>query len=132
MKKWIAVGAVVLNFVGSILVFVSFVSTSADFFLTTLKNGNHAICVGNEALIEWFPNGGVANGAPNACVGEDKAPRIAVVVSDYPKLAKAGWFLLVCGFCVQLIQTIVDGPSLLTPEQLRILRKADKILEGRK
>lgn len=114
----------ILNLIGAFLVFRSFQATSADFFLTTLKNGNKAFCVDKNALITWSPNG-VGLGMPNGCAEVAGTPRVAVVLRDSSALSTIGWALLLFGFFLQVFSI---EPSALTNEQLRILRKAHKIL----
>ena len=114
-----------LNLVGAFLVFLSFQATSSDFFLINLKNGNRALCVGTNALILWTETG-VGMGMPHGCADVLNTPRVAIVTIESPIMSLLGWGLLLLGFLLQLFS--LEQPP-LTSEDLRILRKARKIID---
>jgi hypothetical protein len=129
-QRRLATWSAVLNLIGAFLVFLSFQATSSEFALTMLKDGRRALCSNNDALIMWGP-GTVGMGLTNGC-SPDRVlgiPRLAIVTIDSPALGYLGWFVLLLGFFIQVFSS---GPSLLTNEQIRNLRKAEKILNQRK
>ena len=103
----------VLNFLGAILVFLAFQATSSDFFLTTLKSGNKALCVGTNALVVWTPSARVGFGMPNGCAEAESTPRVAVVTIESPKLSFLGWVLLLFGFFLQIFS--IEPPKPIEP-----------------
>ena len=111
-KYQFAMLSAILNLVGAFLVFRSFQSTSSDFFLTSLKNGNKALCVGKNALVEWTKNG-VGMGMPNACAEVTETPKVAVVTIESPTLSNIGWVLLLSGFFLQVFS--LEKPKPITP-----------------
>jgi hypothetical protein len=111
MAQWSAA----LNFVGALLVFLSFQATSSDFFLTHLGGGEHALCVGKEALVIWGVNR-MQIGIPNGCAGASETPKVAIVALESPTLEKFGWGMLLLGFFLQTFS--IEKPSPLKCEEV--------------
>ena len=100
MARWSAV----LNLAGTLLVFLSFQAHSSDFFLTNLKDGSKALCVGNNALIVWGAGlGHVGWGQPNGCIDVADTPKVAIVTVESPAFLTMGWAFLLLGFLLQLV-----------------------------
>jgi hypothetical protein len=111
MAQW----AAALNFVGALLVFLSFQATSSDFFLTTLKDGRHAICVGKTALMIWSDTG-VGAGIRNGCADVTEKPKVAIVTVESPAFSILGWLLLLLGFVLPVFSVEKPQPRSPTPQ----------------
>ena len=108
MAQWSAI----LSLVGAVLVFLSFQATSSDFFLTNLKNGNKALCVGQNALVIWAEkNNGFWMGVAKGCAEMADTPKVAVVMIESPLLSYLGWLLLVIAFFLQFLS--IEKPPFL-------------------
>jgi hypothetical protein len=106
MAQWSAI----LSLVGALLVFLSFQATSSDFFLTNLKNGDKALCVGQTALVVWASkNNGLAMGVAKGCADVADTPKVAVVTVEFPLLSYLGWLLLFIAFFLQFLS--IEKPS---------------------
>jgi hypothetical protein len=116
-----------LNLAGSLLVFLSFQATSTRLVLVTSSDKSDktaAFCIGDTALFRLSSDGhGVGLGT--SCPQSENMKPAAVVNTEYPWMAKLGWFLLLFGIGLQVYSI---EPSKLTNEDLRVLRKAHKIL----
>jgi hypothetical protein len=99
-KYRFAMSSATLTLVGAFLVFRSFQATSSDFFLTSLRNGDKALCIGDNALITWEPNG-VGMGRAHGCAESIGTPRVAIVIIESQTLSYVGWGLLLFGFLLQ-------------------------------
>lgn len=118
----------VLNLLGSFLVFLSFQATSTDLLLVTSKNVGDktaAFCVRDKALFGLTPTGGLSMGY--ACPQGESVKPTAVVNTDSPWMSNLGWLLLIIGFVLQVFSI---EPSKLTAEDIRMLRKAHKLLSS--
>ncbi|HEX4487065.1 MAG TPA: hypothetical protein VH088_12405 [Terriglobales bacterium] len=127
MSKYrLAQVSAVLNLLGALLVFFSFQATSNDFILVSTPDGEAAFCVGGKAMFGTFNKGLLIN--TDCPKGKNFKPT-AVVVNDSPYLGYLGWGLLGLGFILQFFS--IEKPT-MSAEQLRTLRKAQKILDAAK
>lgn len=108
-KYWMAQVAAICNFLGAVLVFVSFQATSTDLLMIANKDQSFAFCIGDRAIFGLTPGGrGTYIGA--ACPQGADAKPAAVVSTDYPNLTKFGWVLVGVGFFLQLFS--LEKPKL--------------------
>lgn len=114
-----------LNFLGALLVFLSFQATSTNFLLVTGPQNTSALCIGDRAMFLMTNDGGVGIGT-TCPKGEDTKPT-AVVNSDAPWLGYLGWGILASGFIMQFFSV---EKSSLSRDDLRALRKARKVLDS--
>lgn len=117
-----------LNLAGSLLVFLSFRPTSTRLMLVTSKDASDktvAFCIADRAVLGLGADG-LSTQMGFACPTNGNMKPTVVANGDAPWMAKAGWLLLLIGFCVQAFSI---EPSKLTAEDLRVLRKAHKLLE---
>lgn len=111
-RGWMRV-ALVANLAGAILLFLSFQATSSNFRLISTKDGNHAICVQNTALVIKTPTGyGV--GWAECPDWKDSRPA-AIVNFEHPILVTIGFAMLSLGFLLQILAI----PSPKTIAQMR-------------
>lgn len=96
-----AQASAVLSLLGSFLVFLSFITTSSDFMLVSTKDGRSALCVGNRAMFEMGQYQNIGVGVARCPQGVDAKPTV-VAVTDWPWVARTGWFMLVLGLLLQL------------------------------
>ncbi len=89
---------------------VSIISGSSDFFLTNLKNGNKALCVGKNALVVWTATG-VGMGMTNGCADVAETPKVAVVTVESPAFLTIGCGLLLLGFLLQVFSIEKPKPD---------------------
>ena len=126
-KAGVARCSAVLNFVGSLLVFLSFQATSTRLVLVTSEDKNDktaAFCIGDTAVFGLSPDGhGMDMGY--TCPQKENMKPAAVVSTESPRIAKFGWLLLLVGFLGQVFSI---EPSRLTADDLRLLRKARKLM----
>jgi hypothetical protein len=129
-KSQIARTSACLNVLGSLLVFLSFQATSTRLLLVTSNDKSDktaAFCIGDRAFFGISKDGsGTMMGY--ACPQSENMKPTVVANSDAPWMGKFGWFLLLLGFFGQVYSI---EPSTLTNEQLRVLRKAQKILDSK-
>lgn len=114
-----------LNLLGAFLVFLSFQATSTNLLMIANKDKSFAFCVGDRAVFGLIPGGRGTYIGASCPEGQDAKPA-AVASTDSPWLAKLGWIILAIGFALQIF-SVESSP--LSKEDLRILRKARKILE---
>jgi hypothetical protein len=125
LKYRLAQASAVLNLLGALLVFLSFQATSTNLLLITSADQQlAAFCVGGRAA---FLMRGPAVGLGVTCPTGPNIKPTAIVNTDSPFLEYIGWGLLGLGFFTQLFS--LEKPN-LTADDLRILRKARKIIEG--
>lgn len=121
--------ALLLNLVGTILLFYSFQATSSDMKLVTAPSKlfpsqkQYAICVNNFALLLTDGNSLLmgAHGCPNWA---DAKPA-AVVNIEHPTFVEIGFILLVCGFVLQYFAV----PQAATVAHIRKELRAAKLKE---
>jgi len=109
-------------------VFHSFQATSTSLILVTEKNGAMSFCVGNNAMFTAIPGPGHGLQMGHECPQGIDAKPAAIVNTDSPIEATLGWLLLLLGFVLQVFSI---EPSKLTSEDLRLLRKARKMIESK-
>jgi hypothetical protein len=93
--------ALVLNLLGTALLFFSFQATSSNVRLIRTDNGNTAFCLNDYAPVTIQPNGTWLMNAP--CPNVQKARPIAIVNIERPILVSVGFSVLVAGFLLQLL-----------------------------
>jgi hypothetical protein len=115
--------ALVLNLLGTLLLFFSFQATSSNVRIVKASDGETAFCVDNRALMVGLPNGGVAIGLPrNPICSLENSRAIAVVNIEHPILVTMGFLILSAGFLLQFL-------SIPTPKTIAQLRKELKELQ---
>lgn len=116
-RKW-QQAALLLNLVGTVLLFYSFQATSSDFRLVTARsksdpNGKaYALCVRDYALIVTDAKNGIILGT-KGCPNLPDSRSVAVVNIEHPFFEGLGFMLLVFGFALQFFsipqpQTVAD------------------------
>jgi hypothetical protein len=113
-KYWRAQTSAALTLLGSFLVFLSFQGASTNLMLVTEKGTkNVAFCIGDRAVLGLTDDGrgtAMGYGCPK---GLDAKPT-AVVNTDSPGLAKAGWMILALGFFLQIFSIEKPKPTIAT------------------
>ena len=113
----------VLNLVGAVLIFYSFQAASTKLLLVTAADKSGAsFCIGDVAVFS-VRNHNVTMGT--TCPPNTGKKPTAIVNTDAPWASFTGWIVLGLGFLLQLFSI---EPSGLTNEDMRMLRKARKIL----
>jgi hypothetical protein len=125
-RRWAYISAV-LNLVGAVFLYYSFQASSTPFILKTDAHGKAALCIGQVAMFVVDHPGAVGISPGSGCPDWPTSVPTAVVNSEHPLLGKIGFFLILLGFLTQLPS--IEG-SLLTAEDVRLLRKARKILDS--
>ena len=115
LHAWIARAALVLNFLGTILLVYSFQATTTDFRFIAVRDvtargapnpggSSYSICADKLGLAAIDATGSTYMGAGN-CALWDRGNPAAVVLSDHPWLLKVGLGLSAFGCFVQLALT---------------------------
>jgi hypothetical protein len=112
--------ALLLNLIGTALLFFSFQATSSDFKLVTAKSHSvlggdstlYALCVNDYALLVTSSHNDLGFGHPG-CPAWDMARPAAVVNIEHPMFEGLGFLILLCGFFLQYLsvpqpKTIAD------------------------
>ena len=105
--------ALVLNLLGTALLFFSFQATSSNVRLIRTDSGNTAFCLNGYAPVTIQSNGAWLMNAP--CPDVQKARPIAIVNTEKPSLVFLGFLALMAGFSLQLLAI----PSAKTIAQMR-------------
>jgi len=105
--------ALVLNLIGTGLLFFSFQATSSNVRIVTTADGTTAMCVDQFALFVKRGNG-LGIGAAG-CPDQPDSRAVAVVNIEHPILVTLGFLILVSGFLFQFLSI----PSTKTIAQLR-------------
>lgn len=126
-RKWQQF-ALILNLLGTLLLFFSFQATSSDFKLVTAKEPSvfgtitrYALCVNNYTLIESDSRHGIIMGHAS-CPSWEQARPAAVVNIEHPTFEGIGFILLLAGFLLQYL-------SIPQPKTIQELRKELKALK---
>lgn len=107
--------ALVLNLVGTILLFFSFQATSSNVkIVTTMDTHDTALCIEGRVLVEATGRGGYVIGG-SKCPDWQNARPAAVVNIERPFMVTIGFLLLTAGFFFQYLSV----PDPATIEQLR-------------
>jgi hypothetical protein len=127
--------ALLLNLVGTALLFLSFQATSSDFRLVTAKSKEfpddtqYALCVNKTALMQTSQNGAFTIGS-SACPNWEHARPAAVVNVEHPFFVVLGFSFTILGFFIQLFTVPRRKTLAEVNEEMRILRKQKKQLES--
>ena len=118
--------ALLCNFLGAILLFLSFQATSSNFKLITASDGSSALCVNNRAMMTARPDGGWSIGG-GTCPEWEHARPAAVVNSEHPIFVTLGFVLTVLGFLLQFLA--LPGPRSLAAmrKELREARLQERL-----
>jgi len=116
--------ALLCNFLGAVLLFLSFQATSSNFKLITTSDGRSALCVNNRALLTSHPGGAFSLGS-STCPEWEHARPAAVVNVERPAFVTMGFILTLIGFILQFLAF----PSSKSVAQMREELKAAKRLE---
>ena len=114
--------ALLCNFLGAILLFLSFQATSSDFRLITASNGDAALCANGRALLIQKEKG-YALGIGQMCPEWEHARPAAIVNLELPWLANLGFILTLIGFVLQYFA--FPGPRSIAEmrQELKIAKK---------
>lgn len=114
--------ALILNLAGTALLYLSFQATSSTVKIITDPQGDTAICMNGNTVIESSPGGAVGIGAPG-CPQLPNAKPIALVTVEKPFFIYLGFAILLLGFLLQLLSI----PSPKTLGQMRAeVKQAEK------
>jgi hypothetical protein len=129
-RKWTRF-ALVLNLVGTLLLFLSFQATSSSFRLVKRDSSRffksekeYSICVEDYTLLSTNATGAVAIGHRGCPTSEDDR-RAAVVNTEHPLFITFGFALILIGFALQFFAV----PEPKTIAELRYQIKMLKIME---
>jgi hypothetical protein len=115
--------SLLLNLVGTVLLFLSFQATSSNFRLITTADGNSALCVNQRALLVSYANGNWGMGI-YTCPEWEHARPAAVVNIENPSFVTLGFICTTLGFLLQFLSV----PSPQTTSQMRQeIKEAQKI-----
>ena len=128
-RKW-QQRALILNLLGTALLFYSFQATSSDFHLVTATTHSivageikhYALCVNNYTLIESDSKSGIIMGTRGCPSWEESRPA-AVVNIEHPAFEGLGFALLLLGFLIQYLSVPQPRTIQEIREELRTLRK---------
>jgi hypothetical protein len=131
-RKW-QQRALLLNLVGTALLFFSFQATSSDFRLVTAKSDSalagqqvrYALCVNNYTLIETDAKGRTGLGEYGCPSWADAKPA-AVVNIEHPKFVGLGFLILVAGFLLQLLAVPEPRTIEALRQEMRVLKEQRK------
>jgi hypothetical protein len=135
-RKW-QQRALILNLLGTALLFYSFQATSSDFKLVTAKSDSatggtlYALCVDNYTLLATDAHSGILMGHKE-CPSWDKARPAAVVNIEHPAFEGLGFILLLAGFLVQYLSVPQPQTIHQIREEVRVLRKLEKLKRNSK
>jgi hypothetical protein len=117
----------ILNLLGTVLLFVSFQATSSNFRLITASDGRAALCIDQRVILVADAKGLSFSGGGD-CPKWGNARPAAVVNFEQPVLVTIGFALLTMGFLLQ----VVSIPRPRTVAQLRAEIKAAELAEKSK
>ena len=106
--------ALILNLVGTVMLFVSFQATSSNLKIVHTSDGRTALCIDKHALMIDIPPNGLMLGA-STCPEWQNARPAAIVNIELPILVTFGFILTTAGFLLQFLSL----PSVKTTAQLR-------------
>jgi hypothetical protein len=117
--------ALLCNFVGAVLLFLSFQAASSNFRLVTDKRGDSALCVQDRVLVQSLVNGGIRIGSIRCPQFEDAKP-VAVVTIELPWMAYSGFILTLFGFVLQFFA--FPGPKSVAAmrAELRLAKRLER------
>jgi hypothetical protein len=119
--------ALLCNFLGAILLFLSFQATSSNIRIITTADGRTALCVEKRGLIVAHPRDSLIAMQINVdCPEWEHARPAAVVNLELPWLADLGFILSILGFVLQFFA--FPGPKSIAEmrEELRIAKRLKK------
>lgn len=95
--------ALILNLIGTFVVFFSFQATSSNIKIVTdpIKHET-SLCVDNKAIMTAIPGGGVGIGG-KICPAWEQARPAAVVNTERPGFVTVGFLLIAAGFFLQIL-----------------------------
>jgi hypothetical protein len=128
-RKW-QQRALILNLVGTALLFYSFQATSSDFHLVTAKTHSaiageithYALCVNNYTLLESDSKNGLIMGS-KGCPSWEQSRPAAVVNIEHPAFEGLGFTILLLGFLIQYLAVPQPRTIQEMRDELRILKK---------
>src|ERR1700691_5183089 len=94
--------SLLLNLLGTALLFLSFQATSSNFRLITTSDGRSALCVDQRAMLIALPNGGFQMGIQKCPEWENARPA-AVVNIERPSFVTLGFICTTLGFLLQFL-----------------------------
>lgn len=119
--------ALLLNLVGTALLFLSFQATSSNFRLITTAAGDSALCVDKYAMMISSATTWQMGHMP--CPDWEHSRPAAVVNVEHPSFVTFGFIASVGGFLLQFLTVPRRKTLAEINEEMRILRKERKKLE---
>jgi uncharacterized membrane protein len=121
--------ALILNLLGTVVLFYSFQATSSKFRLVTTKVGRSSLCVDGQALITHEAGG--LGSLMGPCPDWANSKAAAVVNIEHPTLIGVGFLLITAGFLIQYFAIPQPKTIAQIRSELKLLKAQEKRNQNR-